>query len=210
MNLRSIIILAAIPMALVLQGCGILGIHPKNTVKAEADFWETIPIGTSFEKATDVARTRGLDTFFGLESVSSNKRLFYFGCLFTTPDEDTLALYRQWPKGILLNINDDDMYCRVGVCDNAGNSVSEVDVFFDRNHGFKGYYAFSDALYSKDDRTRYQKEKQQFYELSLDKIAILAHKWDRLAESGNDVRNELPSLPLSIWMQTNLPALQAK
>ena len=202
MKLRLTILLASIPITLLLQGCGILGIHPKNTVKAEADFLETIPIGTSYETIIGNARAVELP-FSGLASANSNKRLNYFICLFVTPNGR--SLYRQWPKGILLNINDDDMYCWGGVCDNSGNDVAGVDIFFDSKHRFKGYYAFSNSLFSKDDKMRYEREKQQFHELGLDEVSALAKKWDKLAERGNDVENRLPTLPLSNWMQTNVP-----
>jgi len=182
----------------IAAGCGFFDIHPKNTVKNEANYLETIPIGTSYETVTGNVSGVGFQ-FTKLDRVS---KLDYFSCLIMTPNIATL--YRQWPKGILLNINDDDMCCRGIVCDTSANDVADFVVFFDRNHRFKGYYAFSHSIFSKDDKKRYKEENQQFHELGFDEISALAPRWARLAAKSDAKEDRLPNMPLSNWIQTNL------
>jgi hypothetical protein len=111
-------------------------------------------------------------------------------------DPNDKKLYRQWPKGILLNLKENDQFITLPVKDNK-YGTGRVEMFFNSSLQYKGYFAYSNMIYSIDKSERYSRELYDYKIFGIDKEREYAQKRVELRKAdSHNWRNYLPKLPL--------------
>jgi len=174
---------------LICAGCGMT--RPANglpVVKEVADVVDNIPLGTSItnmpvlQNNLDDNMTRV--TTFDVQS-----------CLLINPLEQNLriVLYRQKPSGVIMTLDESDYVVNVPVIE-RGDFDGFIFAFFDSEHKYIGYLAWSDYGRFKDPAARLEAEKKAFVDAGLDKECEFFKK---NANKPKIVRQVLFKLPLS-------------
>ena len=159
------------------------------TVRSVADELETIPLGASQDKIY-------LENYkLNIESVTLQRVLPKMN-LWIMRSPDIQTIYRQWPKGTLLYLVEDDLYYTLPVRDNEYRTGG-IHIYFDKEYKYKGYFAYSDMYYSKDTKDRLEKEKQYYTELGINKERERATKrFEKFEQDTHNMEKYYPSLPL--------------
>ena len=113
-----------------------------------------------------------------------------------------LTIYRQYPKGILLELNENDVWFAPRLRDTF-NSSAVLAVFFDSNMRYKGYFTRSSYSRTKDSKERFEAEKNSYKELGFIAESARAQESSRMMDAGPDAMKDLPKLPLSSNRATN-------
>src|SRR6266849_6275965 len=127
-------------LLLALSGCYILGLGSGFTAKQVADRLEQFPIGASYQ---DI-----IQSFPEITNPAGEWNRVVFSVhdwLLVNPYAEGwryLTIYRQYPKGILLELNENDVWFAPRLRDTF-NSSAVLAVFFDSNMRYKGYFTRS-------------------------------------------------------------------
>jgi hypothetical protein len=169
---------------LLLTACSSLPV-----IKNVANELESIPLGLSKEQIYLESYNEKLKSA-NLVNVRPKMNLW----LMRSPEVQTI--YRQWPKGILLYLEENDFYYSLPVKDNKYRTGS-INIYFDKHNKYKGYFAYSDMYYSKDTEARFDEENLYYYENGMDKERELAiRRFELFEQDTHNMENYFPDLPL--------------
>ena len=196
--------LCLLTMALMLSsGCSILFPDHRPRVKEVADKLDAIPIGTPLDQIAGLAQIasyNGLSSGDNLHRVNSG--ILVWGCLVENPVEKNsdMTLYRQVPDGILLQVMTNDYELTPPVIEDGSMYIDDtpsgtVEIFFDSDKKYKGYFAY--ALYgsSKDSKERLELGEKQFVDSGTIQWSEYVRKADNYSSSY--FQEHYPKIPLS-------------
>lgn len=160
------------------------------SVREVSDRLETIPIGTRLDEFPASEE----EWWLQLGQAEKQGVLFYSNLILRSSPGAGVEFYRQWPKGVLLDLDASDVFVFIPVAE-AQSGFGVVHVFFDSSMRYRGYLGISQA---QDDRERFAHEVASYFELGLDhecEMALLrasmssmdAHHWEQY----------VPYLPIS-------------
>ncbi|HCE46753.1 MAG TPA: hypothetical protein DET40_24665 [Lentisphaeria bacterium] len=189
-----------ISMLLLSFGCSSL-----PTVKEAADHLEKINLGTPLDQFKNKEFQAAV-----IGNQINHVPQYINAMLLVNPfATSTLEMYRQWPEGVLLNLEESDLFIPLCLTDSSFTSGS-IDVFFSNNMEYKGFLAYSYRGYSVDTETRFNKEKDAFSKLGLVEESALAEKRLILIQKGGKYREQcLPLLPLSKNKEANKAKIES-
>lgn len=180
-------------LAWATGGCAMFPRQQTTALKV-ADELEVISLGTVY---ADVLRS--VSTSHTPPIRALKVKYMVHGHLRINPTDqayENLKLYRQWPKGILLELYEDDIELELKVADKKSQD-GRLYVYFDRTGQYKGYFTHSTARYSKDDPGRLEAEKKSYRELGFEAECVRAGRTMELIRAGGEALDKLPKLPLS-------------
>ncbi len=149
----------------VLVGC--------QTAKSVGDRLERFPIGISAAEMDKEAPELGL-------RASSTKRVGRLKNAFIAFNPlnkailESLALYRQWPNGVLLGLKENDWTVSLKIYEGSivGEPQGQVQVFFTPELRYKGYWAYSCVRFAQDSKERFSAETKAFKDLGMLELAL--------------------------------------
>ena len=187
-------------LLLASGGCYILGLGSGLTAKQVADRLEQFPIGASYQ---DI-----IQSFPEITKPAGKWSRVVFSVhdwLLVNPYAEGwryLTIYRQYPKGILLELNENDVWFAPMIRDEF-DSGALLAVLFDSNLRYKGYFTRSSYLRTKDSKERFDAEKKSYKELGFIAESARAQESSKMLDAGPDALKNLPKLPLSSNRATN-------
>jgi hypothetical protein len=186
--------LVAAPLlgVVLLTGCSSL-----STLEV-ANQLETIPLGTPFSEMQDRiwegVRKR---VVYNQYPVVGEARYFIDTWVsYYDPNDKTYSplVYRQWPAGILMDLENDDLFVSVAVKDNTF-SKGGVFLFLSSDYKYKGYFTESRDGRCEDSKERMKKEKQNYRDMGFPLLIDGARKRNNSADGFF-----LPDLPLRNYL----------
>jgi len=172
------------------------------TSKAMADRLETLPSGITaeqlFAEFPELKRQSG--RFYPVTKFSVCVDLGWDPCNETNETQ----LYRQWPHGVLIDLDTNDFRIYVDVADSKPEyNLSKLEVFFSSDMHYLGYFARSLNRNAADSEKRLATEKESFKQLGLIEEskyvrALTNSKWTYLEQM-----SIMPNMPLRKHIQSH-------